>query len=510
MSLSGSVEDLPLLEILQVVAFCQKTGYLTVQAPEGDAAVVFREGRVVSGYMWDVPPLDPAATPPGEARQEAIRSRITSTLERLVRLREGEFGFNVVGAAPTRIGGRDLKGETLEDGINPEGLMLDLARKLDEDRRESTAAIEASFSAPPAPETPDDDEPLEELALEDLAEKRPEPGSTVLLVDDEPDVRRLVGEQLRAAGFAVKEATDAREGRLEAARLAQAGGPFLIVTDLGLPSLGGTNFRGGLEVVSHAAAFEPRPRVLLMAERADERLRAKARRLGASILALKPGLSKLDPLQYEADLRVFGRKLARDLVPRLQKRGGPPAPAPAPPAAPSPADEATRSAALRRALDELDGHPEPDLVAFLLLRAARAFLPRAVLLLVKDDQLRGLAGFGPTDSGTSLDVLARDLSVSLDRPSPFAEAVAVGRPWIGPLPTEGPMRDLLGDLGALQATTGTVVPVRAQQGTIAILFGDNPGGQPLPALDPLVAFSRRAGRALDEAFLGQPAGAVPA
>jgi hypothetical protein len=72
------------------------------------------------------------------------------------------------------------------------------------------------------------------------------------------------------------------------------------------------------------------------------------------------------------------------------------------------------------------------------------------------------------------------------------------------------MRDLLGDLGALQATTGTVVPVRAQQGTIAILFGDNPGGQPLPALDPLVAFSRRAGRALDEAFLGQPAGAVPA
>ena len=35
MSLSGSVEDLPLLEILQVVSFCQKTGHLTVRAPEG-------------------------------------------------------------------------------------------------------------------------------------------------------------------------------------------------------------------------------------------------------------------------------------------------------------------------------------------------------------------------------------------------------------------------------------------------------------------------------------------
>ena len=287
MSLSGSVEDLPLLEILQVVAFCQKTGYLTVRAPEGDAAVVFREGRVVSGYIWDVPPLDPATAPPGQGRQDAIRRRITSTLERLVRLREGEFGFNVLGAAPDRIGGRDLAGETLEDGINPEGLMLDLARKLDEDRRESTAAIEASFSAPPSPETPDDaDEPLEELAFEEIAEKSPEPEPVVLLVDDEPDVRRLVAEQLGAAGFTVKEATDAREGRLEATRLAQTRRPFVIVTDLGLPSLGGTNFRGGLEVVRHAAAFEPRPRVLLMAERADERLRARARRLGGSILAL--------------------------------------------------------------------------------------------------------------------------------------------------------------------------------------------------------------------------------
>ena len=510
MSLSGSVEDLPLLEILQVVAFCQKTGYLTVQTPEGDAAVVFREGRVVSGYIWDVPPLDSAVAASGEARQEAIRGRITSTLERLVRLREGAFGFSVLGAAPDKLGGRDLSGETLEDGINPEGLMLDLARKLDEDRRESTAAIEASFSAPPPPETPDEDGPLEELALEEVEEKTPEPGSAVLLVDDEPDVRRLVGEQLRAAGFAVSEAEDAREGRHEATRLAQASRPFLIVTDLGLPSLGGANFRGGLEVVSHAAAFEPRPRVLLMAERADERLRAKARRLGVSILALKPGLSKLDPLQYEADLRVFGRKLARDLVPRLQQRGGPPTSAPAPSGPPSPADEVTRAATLRSALDELEGHPEPDLVAFLLLRAARAFLPRAILFLAKDDQLRGLAGFGPTDSGTSLDVLARDLSVSLDRPSPFAEAVATGRPWVGALPTDGPVRDLLGDLGALDASSGGVVPVRAQQETIAVLYGDNPGGQPLPDLNSLVDFARRAGRALDEAFLGHRAGAIPA
>ena len=95
-----------------------------------------------------------------------IRERITSILQRLVRLREGEFGFNVSDAPPDRIGERDLSAETLDDGIHPEGLMLDLARQLDEDRRESTAAIEAPFSAPLPPEAHAGEELLEELALD--------------------------------------------------------------------------------------------------------------------------------------------------------------------------------------------------------------------------------------------------------------------------------------------------------------------------------------------------------
>jgi hypothetical protein len=72
-SLSGSVEDLPLLEILQVVSFCQKTGHLTVRAPEGEAGVVFDSGRVVSGYAWDVPPLPPLDPPQGVARESVVR-----------------------------------------------------------------------------------------------------------------------------------------------------------------------------------------------------------------------------------------------------------------------------------------------------------------------------------------------------------------------------------------------------------------------------------------------------
>ncbi len=500
MSLSGSVEDLPLLELLQVVAFSQKTGYLTVETPEGDAAVVFRDGRVVSGYIWDIPPLSArAAASSPKVLQEILRRRISSTLERFIRLREGRFGFHVAANAPSHIGERDLTKETLEEGINPGELTLELARQMDEDRRDTSAVIEVSFSAPVEAEPAESEEGLEELMLDEMPA-----GTPVLLVDGEPEVCRLLAERLTSGGFEVTTVLDVAAARREATRLARKGQPFLVVTDVALLSLAGTHFRGGLEVVGHAAALDPRPRILLMSESIDKRLRAKARRQGASILAYKPGLSKLDPLQHAADLRAFGGKLARDLLPRLRRRAAAAA-TPSESAPPSTDRDAARPAGLRWALEELSREPEPDLVAFLLLRAARAYLPRALLFLVKDDRLRGLSGFGPGGANDSLDQLARGLSVPLDEASPFAEAVAQGRHWLGPPPVDGPVQRLLHQIGGPAPTSAAVIPVCAQRETIAVLYGD--AEKALPDLAALVDFVERAGRVLEQAFLVRRAGA---
>ncbi len=492
MSLKGSIEDLPLLEILQVVAFCQKTGHLTVRAPAGDAGVVFREGRVVSGYIWDTP----AEPPPQEAegREQEIRGRITAILERLVRLREGEFAFNLTERVPTRMGDRDLTAETLADGINPEQMMLDLARKLDEDRRDGTATLEASFSAP-TEESASGQEPAPE------GPATAAPPSAVLLVDDEADVCRVVGAELSRSGHDVSVAGGLGHARREMARLASVGQRFLLVVDLGLPSESGTTFRGGLDVVRHAAELASPPPVLLMAESFDEKLRARAKRLGVSLVAFKPGLSKLDPRQYEADLRAFGAKLARDLLPRLAERRGH-AGAPARPWA---TDEAERSATLRSALETIAGEPDPDLVSLQLLRAARSFFPRAILFVVKDERLRGVAGFGAIQGPDPLDVMARSLSISLDRPSPFAEAVASGRPWSDAVPPDGPERDLLERVGTLGVARAAIVPVRAWRDTVAVLYADAPAGVTVPPLEPFLAFVEQAGQALEASLLARRA-----
>ncbi|MFI4943794.1 MAG: response regulator [Burkholderiales bacterium] len=546
MSLSGSVEDLPLLEILQVVSFCQKTGHLTVRAPDGEAGVVFDSGRVVSGYAWDVPPLPPLDPPQGAARESVVRERIASILERLVRLRDGDFAFNLTQDVPVTLAGRNLSDEMLPYGINPEEMVLDLAKKLDEDRRDAAAALEASFvtlplapdSAPtaaapaieldaaPSPAEADSDlrleelldeeePPLEELPVEDelLLEEEPElekptqpaataSGPTVLLVDDEPEVLRVVVERLAAAGFVVAQASDLREARAEMAKLAARKQPFFLVADVGLPSEAGSSFRGGIDVARYASGLKPPPPVLLMSETIDEKLLARAKRAGASLLAFKPGLSKLDPLQYEADLRAFGDKLTRDLLPRLEgrrdtrltrDRSAPP----------SDAGSAAREALVRAAIADLGEQPDPDMVAFLLLRTARAFFPRVVLLLVRDERLKGLAGFGPVANGSSLDLVARELSVPLTPPSPFSEAVAFGKVWSGPLPADGPLGALVAQLGALGAAEGAVLPVRSQHETLTVVYGDMPGGGRIPDLAPLVSFIEAAGRALDSTLLAR-------
>ena len=84
MSLNGNLEDLPLLDILQIIAFSQKTGFLTVQTPMGEAALVFREGLIVSSFTWDSQPLDARSAAPSEGeRVVLIREGIQIALERL-------------------------------------------------------------------------------------------------------------------------------------------------------------------------------------------------------------------------------------------------------------------------------------------------------------------------------------------------------------------------------------------------------------------------------------------
>src|SRR5207247_3382325 len=143
------------------------------------------------------------------------------------------------------------------------------------------------------------------------------PIRAILLVDDEDDVREVLGAWFQKGGFQVVEAADPEAAVKTGGRLGREGTPFILVTDLGMPTSGGSSFQGGFEVVKRLWKMKLRPPVVLMAEALTGTLQARARQMEIAHFVFKPGLSKLDPEQFEADLRAFATTILTDLLPEL-------------------------------------------------------------------------------------------------------------------------------------------------------------------------------------------------
>jgi CheY-like chemotaxis protein len=538
LSLTGNLEDLPLLDIIQIVSFSKKTGHLTIRTPLGNGAIVFRDGSVVSAFTWDSLPADPrAATLPAAKRHALIRNRIEMALEQLIRLREGQFSFALADEVPGSIGGREIRHETLDAGINAQELLLDLARGIDEDRRDSSAALEASFAEPPEEpaavaavesEAAGQGEPLEDAAMPEEPPEQPSaaspratvgaavpvpatgPARTLLLVDDEEDVRGVLADHFRDAGFEVTEAEDPDMAVKAAGALGRQRVPYVLVTDLGMPTSGGASFQGGFEVVKRLWKMHHRPPVLMMTESVSGALRARARQMGVTAVVFKPGLAKLDPQQHLADLRAFAGKLVSDVLPRVVAAGSGEGPAPPPsrkakepdaPEAPRPTASA-EVALLQRHLEELRSSGDPTQVSTLVMRVSREFFERGILFLVKNDEVRGLAGFGTAPKDQSLSLLVREVAIPLSEPSLFLDVVSRRKPWSGPLPDGRWCQHFVGKIGRFRSAEVALLPLLTHRETVALLFGDNPDtGRPVGRLDVLEVFLTQAGVALENLFL---------
>jgi phosphoserine phosphatase RsbU/P len=126
-----------------------------------------------------------------------------------------------------------------------------------------------------------------------------------LVVDDDPDINRLLQLRLKARGYEVASAADGAAGLAEIDRFA----PDLLVCDVSMPLM------GGLEVLERVRA-EGRDLAVIMATAfGSEKVAIEALRRGADDYLRKP----LEPVEFQAVLdRTVGRlKLARDNA-RLQ------------------------------------------------------------------------------------------------------------------------------------------------------------------------------------------------
>ena len=107
--------------------------------------------------------------------------------------------------------------------------------------------------------------------------------SRILVVDDEPQIRKFLRISLGANGYEVTEAGNAKEG-IEAARVQK---PDVVILDLGLPDM------DGQEAISAIRELGDMP-ILVLSVRASEADKVEALDRGASDYVVKPfGIGEL-------------------------------------------------------------------------------------------------------------------------------------------------------------------------------------------------------------------------
>jgi DNA-binding response OmpR family regulator len=115
----------------------------------------------------------------------------------------------------------------------------------------------------------------------------------IVVVEDEPAIRRGVLDALRASGYEVAEAGDGEKGLTEAARP----GVDLVLLDLLLPR------RDGLEVLRELRVLRPTLPVIVLTARGSEDDRVRGLRMGADDYVVKPFSARELLARVEAVLR---------------------------------------------------------------------------------------------------------------------------------------------------------------------------------------------------------------
>ena len=146
--------------------------------------------------------------------------------------------------------------------------------------------------------------------------------STILLVEDEPEIRRFLRTSLGSEGFRVVESATGRRGSIDAATHK----PDVAIVDLGLPDM------DGIAVIRNIRSWSPMP-IIVLSARVLERGKIEAFEAGADDYVTKPfGIGELVArirvaLRHAVRLRNGERVLALDdasidLEKRRVLRGG--------------------------------------------------------------------------------------------------------------------------------------------------------------------------------------------
>lgn len=158
---------------------------------------------------------------------------------------------------------------------------------------------------------------------------------------------------------------------------------------------------------------------------------------------------------------------------------------------------------LKSMFDELRFPTATAEVTLLTLRYASEVVNRAILFMVKKDEVRGLGQFGiELASGVSPDKVVRNIRIPLSEPSLFGQVIETRRTYLGPLEDNEQNRYFMNEVGGTRPDSVFAIPLVVDGKVALIVYGDNlPDPKPIKGVETLEIFMNQAGMALEKALL---------
>ena len=513
---AGSLKDVSVSDVMQFIHLGRRTGTLRL-AHDGERATIgFHNGKLVSADAPRTPsmgellvsrgavdarhleaamaahrrggerrPLGQVLAASGNVKPEALRGAV----EEQVRLAVAEVLTWDTGSFEFVLGDRPAEGgvvlhtsEVLLDAeVNTQMVLLEASRIFDEKNRQTRPITP---TRPPAPSEPPQPavlqaRPGEEPAPFLLTARELQEALVGIEAKGPRSAADLLELQLLSSDGAltamIQRALERELGRVRVVAAERAGEavlgapPPLVLVDLR---------GGGVRPAVVAAIHRTHPRASLIAV-TDPSTPAAA--------AYTAGVLAIVPPEIEAVVACVGNVIEsrRDLV-----RGH------------RPTDAGSSIDRLRRLFGDLRSEMMSANMALSLMHAISESVERAVLFLVKRDQLAVLGAFGRDDKGRHLATLTRGLRLPLTDANALTAGVSSGRVASLSFDEVRLPEPFLSSLGRPRSGQAVIFPLLGAQGVVAVVYADNGGSdEPIQDLDILELATTQAGVALENELL---------
>jgi hypothetical protein len=158
---------------------------------------------------------------------------------------------------------------------------------------------------------------------------------------------------------------------------------------------------------------------------------------------------------------------------------------------------------LKSMFDELRFPTATAEVTLLTLRYASEVVNRAILFMVKKDEVRGLGQFGiELASGQSPDKVVRNIRIPLNTPSLFRNVIESRRTYLGAIESNDQNNYFVNEVGGTRPDMVLAIPLVVDGKVALIIYGDNlPDRKAVLGVETLEIFMNQAGMALEKALL---------